>query len=353
MYKTVFILGAGASADAGIPVMADFLDKARDLYSENLLSSEEKLAFQRVFSAIHQLKGISFYSNLDLNNIETVFSAFDMGKLLGRLGNLTKDEIEDVNRSVHMLIGSTIDFNTSLKHRGEGNYSLKGPYQAFAQFLKSVFFKDNRISASIITFNYDIALEYALHRENILPNYHLGDTTEVGDITLLKLHGSVNWGLSNNQIVMQLRIRDYINKYGIAGDAGRFWLFMARQFYIKNEKRMDNVSGPVLIPPTWSKGEHYDKINKVWKKAAETLSDAEAIYVIGYSLPETDMFFRFLFALATHSESSIRRFWIFDPSESIKNRFLNLLGPGLREEPRFHFEKCKFGAAIRYLKENP
>jgi hypothetical protein len=37
----------------------------------------------------------------------------------------------------------------------------------------------------------------------------------------------------------------------------------------------------------------------VWRTAAQHLSEAEHIFIIGYSLPETDQFFRYLYGLGT------------------------------------------------------
>lgn len=356
MYKTVFILGAGASADAGLPVMANFLDRARDFYSSNSLQENEKKSFEEVFKAIHELKGASFYSNLDLNNIEAVYSAFDMGKLLGQLGSISPERIQSLNSSIQNLIGITIDLSTTLIHHSGQNTTIKGPYHAYVQFIQSLWKNNTDNLPSIITFNYDVALEYALYFESEPFDYCLEKETPHGAIHLLKLHGSVNWGLDDEN--------DKIQSWDMGGILGKkrslevfrtpkqSSLIVSKYLHDQNRSPIANLPGPVLVPPTWSKGEHHAKIARVWQKAAKALSEAEAIYVIGYSLPETDMFFRFLFALATHSESSIRRFWVFDPSESVKDRFLSMLGPGLRDEPRFHFEQCKFGTAINYLRKN-
>jgi hypothetical protein len=64
----------------------------------------------------------------------------------------------------------------------------------------------------------------------------------------------------------------------------------------------------------------------VWQQAARQLSDAENIIVSGYSVPETDAFFKYLFALGAVGNSLIRRFWVFDPDERVEERFRKLLG---------------------------
>jgi uncharacterized protein with NRDE domain len=89
MSKTVFILGAGASREAGGPLMADFLDIAEDMF-EIMSQSQERHpyydSFALVFKGVHKLQEAYARSTLDLNNIESVFAAFEMATLLGKLG---------------------------------------------------------------------------------------------------------------------------------------------------------------------------------------------------------------------------------------------------------------------------
>ena len=73
MSRNVFILGAGASFDAGGPLMTDFLDVAGDLYRSDRSSFKD---FEPVFSAISALSAAHSKSILDLDNIESVFAAF-------------------------------------------------------------------------------------------------------------------------------------------------------------------------------------------------------------------------------------------------------------------------------------
>lgn len=66
----------------------------------------------------------------------------------------------------------------------------------------------------------------------------------------------------------------------------------------------------------------------------------------GYSLPESDAFFRYLFALGTIGESPLRRVWVFNPDDSpeLQGGFRALFGPGA--EQRFEFLPKNFDQAI-------
>src|SRR4051794_20523853 len=84
--KTVYIFGAGASADAGAPVMYDFLDRAESLLSGRSVDDERE-SFELVFDGIHRLQGVYAKSQLDTENLEAVFAAFEMAALIGRIGD--------------------------------------------------------------------------------------------------------------------------------------------------------------------------------------------------------------------------------------------------------------------------
>jgi hypothetical protein len=85
--------------------------------------------------------------------------------------------------------------------------------------------------------------------------------------------------------------------------------------------------------------------------SAKELESAKEIIVIGYSLPETDFFFRNLYALGTVGETFIRRFAVFNPDASgqVKGRFQSLVGPGARD--RFEYHATKFVSAIQMMND--
>jgi len=83
--KHVFILGAGASREAGGPLMGDFLDHAEELSHNSDVDHE---AFDLVFRGIKELQVVHSKAFLDINNVESVMAAFEMAKLFGRLGDM-------------------------------------------------------------------------------------------------------------------------------------------------------------------------------------------------------------------------------------------------------------------------
>ena len=57
MSKTVFILGAGASREAGAPLMFDFLDTAENIMKRGLLCGNDKKHFLSCEQGVHREAG--------------------------------------------------------------------------------------------------------------------------------------------------------------------------------------------------------------------------------------------------------------------------------------------------------
>ena len=85
-------------------------------------------------------------------------------------------------------------------------------------------------------------------------------------------------------------------------------------------------------------------LSKVWRRAARELSQAENIFVIGYSMPPSDAFFKYLYALGTVGKTRIRRFWVWNPDPTVGQRFRELIGPGVHS--KFQFIQDTFSSAI-------
>ncbi|MDQ6923234.1 MAG: hypothetical protein M3Z74_03610 [Pseudomonadota bacterium] len=84
---------------------------------------------------------------------------------------------------------------------------------------------------------------------------------------------------------------------------------------------------PFLVPPAINKAEHHRAIRPVWTQAAKELSEAEYIFIIGYSFPDADAFFKHLFAIGTVGKNPLRRIEVFDPkADVLEALFRTILG---------------------------
>lgn len=350
--KTLFILGAGASKKAGAPLMSNFLDKAEELCRQSSYLSDSKGFFDDVFKARSELQGIHSKSYLDLDNIETIFGAIEMGRIIGKFGNRNKAEIEKLRDSIVTVIYKTLEYSMPFPYRGRG-IEAPPPYDQFIDSLIQANkgrHPEGGHKYSFITFNYDLALDYTLHRHGIPSDYCLPSETIPHAIPLLKLHGSINWGICpkcNNIVarkVGEVQFSPFLEK-----GMDCFYNLGTTLESSKHCEGQPLQGPPILIPPTWNKTAYHPALMNVWNKAAIELSEAENIYVIGYSLPETDSFFRYLFALGSESSTQIKRFRVINPDHTgeVEKRFRKLIGRGI--ENRFHFEKKDFENGILYI----
>jgi len=354
MSRTVFILGAGASAEAGAPLMANFLDVANDL-RPSVKEEPFTQGFDLVFKARAELQRVHSKAVLDLDNIESVFAAFEMAELIGGLGNLREDEIKGLDPAIRRLIVRTLTDSIRFPVKEKKAWP-PGAYHEFVGLVGGLRAKANDPRAvSVITFNYDIALDYAFHFSNATIDYCLSPNEAPKGIPVLKLHGSLNWGRCHIcGSIAPWHLRDFFMMHQ--------WDLWAREIeWAKLDigPRISTLSHcgklceaePAIVPPTWNKTMNRKGIENVWRCAAREFSEAETIIVIGYSLPETDYFFRYLYGLGTISERILRAFWVFDPDpdNGVSGRFQKLLGPAAIN--RFRAKKAIFSKAIAILKE--
>lgn len=347
MSETIFILGAGASAHCGTPLMYNFLKEAKKLRPSVRRADDP---FVRVFEAINKLNAVHSKGKLDTDNIEDVYSAFEMGQLIGRLPGITDiKQINGLTSDIKKVIGYTLENSTKLK----GTYC----FDAYIALVNIIVCLIERIpqSFSVITFNYDLGLDHTFYQNpniSLTPDYGLDDLT-VKDkylVTYLKLHGSINFGKCSNQSCAKIkpyRKLKYEDTFHILRSDDRVFRIMSdlqsQKCPVCNQPWEDN---PVIIPPTWEKTTRHMQIAPIWRKAAEELQDARRIFIIGYSLPETDWFFNYFFGLSIDLETDLEGLYIYDVNPKVEERFKNMLGPGLSK--RLYFYPKRFEDAVHF-----
>src|SRR3954469_16228546 len=98
---TVFILGAGASAAPGAPTMRAFVDRAAEVMYA--VQGEDRQAFDDVFFAIAQLSPVFAKAHIDIDNIESIMGAIDMGSLLRKFGDRNAADIAKLRQSIRTV----------------------------------------------------------------------------------------------------------------------------------------------------------------------------------------------------------------------------------------------------------
>lgn len=269
MSRTVFILGAGASKEAGAPLMNDFLDVAEEIKNAHSqdLSPEEKEWFGGVFEGLYELQKVHEKATLNTLNVEDVFAAFEMAILVKKLGGLSQEKIGKLDKAMRKVIAKTLE--TAIEFPIHDTKTLLPPpsYKNFVYLLDELGKHSGGIDQiSIITFNYDLALDYALYYGGKPFDYGIIDRSRP-ILSLFKLHGSLNWAKCQKCGLLQSwQLSDffkdgrlgtlYFTDNEIAKGRLRF------SAYLNQYRHSDLCEGllesePAIVPPTWIKKSEY------------------------------------------------------------------------------------------------
>jgi hypothetical protein len=329
--RNVFVLGAGFSADAGAPLIHDFLQVSRELLDDpgSELDNEEKRQFQLVFDFKKRVAQCREKFRIDLDNIEQLFGLVEMSHRLGSESATTRDAtVYLIAKTLQLAVARQQHRRLKVGLYPQKSYAVGGLtwtsfgtkdptseiyfcelYRHFALLLAGKYDDPQKVqhrSNMVITFNYDLILDDAFRGINVAPLYALPDAlleepipSESSGILLLKLHGSTNWAICGRcQKVHILEAK-------VTEDAKGFRRKPCARCGVEGLRLL-------LVPPSWDKSEYQEVMKPVWRRALEALQQATRICVIGYSMPETDAFFKFLLALGLAENHQLYRFLLVD-----------------------------------------
>jgi NAD-dependent SIR2 family protein deacetylase len=342
MSEIVFILGAGASVDAGAPLMKEFLARARAV-----LPHHPQVAL--IKKAAGKLQSVLAKSAFDIRNIESIFGAIEMGRLIKRFPGFQEDELPALSVAINHIIAATLNETVKCKV-ADGQIHPNKVYAHFCYLLEAL--RDQRRTVSVITFNYDVALDYAMQFGNIRSEYYL-DGDQTSGVPLLKLHGSLNWGTCPRckSIVATKPLFKLHEHMPFARESSLelgFNIDKEFQGMICKDPACGNEKidpSPVLVPPIWNKTTHHEQLGNVWRQAAKELSEAQEIIICGYSMPESDAFFTYLFALGSVGDEILNRVTVYDPDPHIEERFRRLTGTAVS----MTHHKALFSEALGFI----
>ena len=134
--------------------------------------------------------------------------------------------------------------------------------------------------------------------------------TDYETYRLLKLHGSINWYYSATKEKTFEQI----------------YLFKGSK-----EERESKDLVPVIIPPVLDKTGFFEHstIKSMWSEAKNLLKEAKKMYVIGYSIPQTDLTVKFMLQSYIPGDCEVT---IVNKDEGGKGYFRKLFGKKLSEE---------------------
>jgi len=326
----VYVLGAGFGVGAGLPLTKQFMTRMRATvdspHYSPMNAHADKIA--KVLKFRLDSTAASYRVPLDVDNIEELFS------LAVTRGGQEGLDLED---AMSWAIAVTIDF-AYRTHRNDELDELKlianrqgwtppanwkkrkdsdshtseslhcPPYDFYAAVMGGYkdFYRAQGRRDTIITFNYDTLVEDSLH--------HLGTPFSYGfyndhddplvdfdkfaqcvrdgtkAVEVLKLHGSVNWGIADP-------VKNNLRVFGTFVDL------------------LQSGNKPILVPPTWRKGwGRGHPVTTVWDAAVSALGTATRIIILGYSIPQTDIHFKYLLAAGLQTNISLQKVLFVNPA---------------------------------------
>lgn len=308
----VFILGAGFSKPAGLPLGNELFGeiiryaKLRGLY-ENILQAD----IATFLEYTHEANGE--YLSEEQINFEEFISYLDIEHFLRLRGS---DHWSNEGNRSQLVIRNLIGLSLYLRQE-----SIKD--EAFSLYENFV----NRLEPGdwVFTFNYDTILEGAFKKQNIPYrlfqtryknlSFYGGevDSDRDNEIVLLKMHGSIDWFDKSHY----LRNRDYlrgsgkdIKPHNAVFDGRKDFRIksLVEQPYPKDSALnsiyvLENLGDyfgesnlitevPLIISPSFSKVVYLNPLTEFWAGFSRSGTVEKRVAVIGFSLPEHDEYLR-------------------------------------------------------------
>ena len=229
-------------------------------------------------------------------------------------------EVDGMEQDLEDLFCRCIELALFWRMRGTSPQNL----YTHCEFLRRVL----RPGGTLITFNYDPILEYALTHIahcgtiswNPVTGYglpfkkefsggHLRELTtkQQSNVSLFKLHGSMNWLFFYGESPSQPR---YLLRF--TNDS----LLRGVGFKIMVEETSSTVLRPLFVPPKSAKDYESYGLTELWNKAEQALENPTSLTVIGYRFPKTDAGALELIRKAEHLAESTRVTYVTDNKEA-------------------------------------
>lgn len=193
------------------------------------------------------------------------------------------------------------------------------------------FIKKHAPNATIISTNWDVLTETYLSKQKLVYDLSLNDEYYIKDemgapkptktIKLIKIHGSINWFRCLNCGKINIVNSD---------DCGNYLFDDKSQETCKSCKAIkeaDVLLQSQIITPTMMKSLNSQLYTNLWASAREELRKSNHIYFIGYSLPIADFDFRYMLhqSISSKAKIDVILYHDDDPNQTTKSKLKDLL----------------------------
>lgn len=334
--KSVFVLGAGYSHEANIPLQAHLLTEIFQYKPPDFEEADIYVAQDLIRKFI-----VSLFGSTRGVTLEDIFTILDRSVISKeRFKNYTWRQLFDYRNHLVYLILHILN----IKQKAIRD-DMEDAYRKFASIIVT---KRRRAGQSkdpvgIISSNWDTIVELFINR--ILTKRQRGNTgidyctfthgRKLSDIHLkargyynikiLKLHGSLNWLYCSNcgrlfvddeNIGVQKRECEYCN-----------------QNISDSDQRL--LLEPLIITPTLLKELTNLHIKSIWQNAFIELQEAANIYFIGYSLPHADFEFKYILKKAIQNNTNLN---VILTSKDRRNGTMRRYKEFFGTKIKFHFD---------------
>jgi hypothetical protein len=170
------------------------------------------------------------------------------------------DEINAILQAFRTVIAETLEKLISIPC-AHNKVQPPGTYWQFGRLVSAINEKAGSSVCSVITLNYDVLSDLALFNQRGLGYDYGFEDGGGGNVPLLKLHGSLNWGCCSNSECKQIvpwHIEQYVHAtpVWIPYDDGSYTrLQIASRLGSAGLLHCDRPIDPtpVIVPPTWNK----------------------------------------------------------------------------------------------------
>ena len=313
--KRLYILGAGASCPYGLPTMKTITwEIRRYLAPEDRAILDE--ALDETFGSIPERPE-------DSPDLEEFLNRLDARSLV-YLPQAALSDLTTVRLKAAAITLSAL--RTFIRERSMAAAGTSGPYDVIVKSLTD--------GDAIVSFNWDPLIEIALARAGRKFSY-LQDSPKEGITLLLKPHGSITWFALLEHELLTI---DLDAGVGIVGDNLQYYMLHLKDPLA--EPALGNSSYfahksiaplPAIVPPGCDRsisvgnarssavrGGHAGLMHETWAVFRSSVTSAEDIITIGYSLPGTDA--AALETLKPYRERG-KRLWVIDRNPRVVERY--------------------------------
>ena len=359
-----FILGAGFSKPAGLPIASELYPLVQR-HIHSLHGKETK--FDRDvedFLAYSNAAGFSGQTKESLD-LERFMSYLDIEHYLGFRGKDTWSiEGNESQLMIRQAIGSVIHNRTPPPDK------IPDVYLRFAEALS--------VHDTVLTLNYDLVLEYALaavgkpfrrypNRFKKITKYGGTLDSDTEEVILLKLHGSLDWFDERPYLEIKNTGTKLNNIHSVFDDPARFesrplvegllpegdklkhifWINKPDSYYRSNT----GMNCPFILSPSYVKFVYAEPILSLWNGIGRGGAWNLGISIVGFSLPEHDEYIRIaLYQMFSNYKSwwdqqfpdksckDFVRFVDFRPTEDSQADYKKRYGFADVDKSKFYFE---------------